>query len=116
MFKRFDGSRQSATKRKPATCDEEPIDNDLRVLEWQKNNYGPPQSSVTVAGRNHVYVVAGSVTTLQQGARWRDVENLFLVLLRERNAQDRHVSDKPGSNYAPRFLPPTRPEQSGRGW
>jgi RecA-family ATPase len=82
--------------------DEEPsIDNDLRVLEWLKNNYGPPQSTSTVRWQDGVYVVQGGGDSLVQQARFLQVEHLFIDLLRERNAQSRHVFDKPGRGFAP---------------
>ena len=82
--------------------DEEPsIDSDLRVLEWLKNNYGPPQSMSTVRWQDGVYVVQGGGDSLVQQARFAQVEHLFVDLLRERNAQGRSVSDKPGKAYAP---------------
>ena len=82
--------------------DEEPsIDNDLRVLEWLKNNYGPPQSTSTVRWQEGVYVVQGGGDSLVQQARFLQVEHLFVDLMRERIAQCRDVSPKPGANYAP---------------
>src|SRR4029077_7930082 len=82
--------------------DEEPsIDSDLRVLEWLKNNYGPPQSTSTVRWQDGVYVVQGGGDSLVQQARFLQVEHLFVDLMRERIAQCRDVSPKPGANYAP---------------
>ena len=82
--------------------DEEEADPDLRVLEWRKNNYGPPQSTITVRYKNGVYVVEGGAGgSLEQQLRERNVDAVFLEGLRERNEQDRPVSDKSGSNYAP---------------
>lgn len=82
--------------------DEEPsIDSDLRVLEWLKNNYGPPQSTSTVRWQDGVYVLQGGGDSLVQQARFAQVEHLFIELLRERIAQGRPVSDKPSKTFAP---------------
>jgi RecA-family ATPase len=84
-----------------ADSDEE-IDPDLRVLEWRKNNYGPPQDTAMLRYKTGVYVREGiGSNSLEQQLRDRNVEALFLKLLRDRNAQGRNVSDRKGPNYAP---------------
>lgn len=77
-------------------------DPDLRVLEWRKNNYGPAQATMTVRYKNGVYVVEGAGgNTLEQQLRWRNIEAMFLELLRKYIAQNRSVSASISNTYAP---------------
>jgi RecA-family ATPase len=81
--------------------DAEP-DRDLRILEWRKNNYGPPRDTATLRWKAGVWVVeGGGADTLEQQLRWRNIDAMYLDCLRKRLEQQRPVSDRPGKNYAP---------------
>lgn len=76
-------------------------DPDLRELQYMKSNYSPIADALTVRWQNGVYVVEGSTNTLEQQLRMRNVDAVFLEVLRERIEQSRPVSDRSGKNYAP---------------
>jgi len=76
-------------------------DNDLRVLEWKKNNYGPTGENILLRWRNGVYVPEPGAGSLEQLAADAKAENLFLDLLARFNNQDRNVNDKTGPTFAP---------------
>ena len=76
-------------------------DDELRVLEWRKNNYGPISESIILRWRYGVYVPEPRITSIEMAAAERKAEDLFLTLLNRFNGQDRNVSDKNGTAYAP---------------
>ena len=82
------------------------LGSDMRMLEFRKNNYGPPQSSIPLMWKDGVFVAQTSQgnTTLEHRLYEHNIEALFLKVLRRRNMQDRPVSDRSGPNYAPKEL------------
>jgi RecA-family ATPase len=76
-------------------------DNDLRVLEWRKNNYGPVGENVLLRWRNGVYVPEPRAGSLEQLAADAKIDNLFLDLLRRFTKQGRNVTDRKSVSYAP---------------
>jgi len=76
-------------------------DDDLRVLEVKKNNYGPVSETIVLRWRNGVYVPEPRAGSLEQLAAEAKIDNLFLDLLRRLTKQGRNVSDKAGTSYAP---------------
>src|SRR5262245_6827888 len=79
-----------------------PGDNDdLRVLEWRKNNYGPVGESVLLRWRNGVYVPEPRAGSLEQLAIDAKIDQLFLDLLNRFTTEGRNVGDKKGTTYAP---------------
>ncbi len=83
--------------------DEQP-DNDLREIVFKKNNYGPISASLILRYRNGLYVPEPIFTSADQASREATAQEMFLTLLKRRNAENRHVCAKPGPGYAPREL------------
>jgi RecA-family ATPase len=77
--------------------------SDLRVLEFQKNQYGPPAQSLTLRFRNGLFVAeTDGVSNLDKLAREAKAEQKFRDLLRRMIDGNRPVSAKPTArNYAP---------------
>jgi RecA-family ATPase len=75
--------------------------DDLRVLEWRKNNYGPISENIVLRWRNGVYVPEPREGTLEQLAAEAKTDNLFLDLLRRFTKQQRNVSPSRSPTYAP---------------
>ena len=77
-------------------------DTDARILELKKSNRAQRGLKLCLRWRNGVFVPEG---TGEDAARKMEIgilaETTFLQLLDERNSQKRHVSDRPGANYAP---------------
>jgi RecA-family ATPase len=86
--------------------DEQP-DNDLREIVFKKNNYGPISASLILRYRNGLYVPEPIFTSADQASREATAQEMFLTLLKRRNAENRYVSAKSGHGYAPRELAET---------
>ncbi|WP_407153912.1 AAA family ATPase [Bradyrhizobium sp. STM 3557] len=82
--------------------DGEQPDNDLRQLEFKKNQYGPLGENIVLRYQNGLFLPESGISNLDQIARRAKAEEVFLDLLRRFSSQDRNVSDKPAArNYAP---------------
>ena len=85
----------------PPTQDGE-TDTDARILELKKSNRAQRGLKLCLRWKNGVF---GPEGTGEHAARKMEIgilaETIFLQLLDERNSQKRHVSDRPGANYAP---------------
>jgi RecA-family ATPase len=79
-------------------------DDDFRQLEIIKNNYGPTGEKVRLRWERGVYVPEGSTGTPYQAAAMQKVDDLFIRLLEERNAQARWVTPVKAVGYAPKEL------------
>lgn len=97
------GKSRNGNLEDPGEPDNGDLEPNVRELEWHKSNYGPPQETITLQWSRGIWVPQGSdeAATLAQQLRMRNVEAAFLEVVRERNEQERPVSDKPGTNYAP---------------
>lgn len=76
-------------------------DDDLRVLEWRKNNYGPVGETILLRWKSGVYVPEPRIGSLEMAAAERKEEELFLTLLAQFSKNGRNVSDKAGTSFAP---------------
>jgi RecA-family ATPase len=76
-------------------------DNDLRVLEVMKNNYGPKAESILLRWKNGVYVPEPHTGSLEQMAADRRIDDLFLDLLDRFASEGRNVSPNRSLTYAP---------------
>jgi RecA-family ATPase len=82
--------------------DGEQADNDLREIEFKKNQYGPKGESIILRYQHGLFLPEGGISDLDQAARKAKAEELFLDLLRRFRDQGRNVGDKANSpNYAP---------------
>ncbi|MBI3700577.1 MAG: AAA family ATPase [Afipia sp.] len=80
-------------------------DDGLRQLEIIKNNYGPTGEKIRLRWERGVFVpVSGDAASPERIAAERDVDQLFLRLLEERNAQGRWVTPNKAAGYAPKEL------------
>jgi RecA-family ATPase len=83
-------------------ADAEQPDNDLRELEFKKNQYGPRGENIVLRYQQGLFLPEGGSSSLDKLARDATADELFLDLLRRFAAQGRNVSDKPTApNYAP---------------
>jgi RecA-family ATPase len=75
-------------------------DNDLREIEFKKNQYGKISDSIVLRYQAGMYLpVPGA--SLDKLARETKAEEIFIELLRRLTAENRYVSDKKSSIYAP---------------
>jgi RecA-family ATPase len=85
---------------KPA--DGEQPDNDLRELEFKKNQYGPLGESVVLRYRSGLFLPEAGVSNLDKVAREAKADETFLALLKRFSSEGRNVSNKSSANaYAP---------------
>src|SRR5262245_52995107 len=88
--------RQYLTSVKPENG-EQP-DNNLRELQFKKNQYGPKAEAVVVRYQNGLFLPVPGVSSLDKAAREAEVGQLFLTLLDRYSRQDRNLSDKVKAN------------------
>ena len=82
--------------------DGEQQDNDLREIEFKKNQYGPKGESIILRYQHGLFLPEGGISNLDKMARKAKAEEVFVSLLRRFSSQGRNVSDKPAArNYAP---------------
>jgi RecA-family ATPase len=82
--------------------DGEQPDNDLRELQFKKNQYGPTGETVVVRYEGGLFLPVNGMTTLERAAQDQGDEELFLSTLDRFDEQGRHVSDRVNANnYAP---------------
>lgn len=92
--------RQYLKSTKP-DAGEQP-DNDLRQLEFKKNQYGPTAETVVLRWQRGLFLPEAGISNLDKAARDAKADELFLELLRRFSAQGRNLSDKPtANNYGP---------------
>jgi RecA-family ATPase len=83
-------------------ADGEQPDNDIREIEFKKNQYGPSGDSIVLRYRNGLFLPEGGTSSLEKLARENTADEAFLALLARFAQQGRNVSDKPSSpTYAP---------------
>jgi RecA-family ATPase len=76
-------------------------DNDLREIEFKKNQYGPLGESIVLRYQRGLFLPEGGVSNLDRLARNAKADEVFLSLLRRFADQGRNVSHKPNApNFA----------------
>jgi RecA-family ATPase len=75
-----------------------------RQLEIVKNNYGPEGEKVRLRWERGVFVPEGTASAPQQSAAQNKIDQLFIQLLEQRNAQGRFVTPNKAAGYAPKEL------------
>jgi RecA-family ATPase len=92
--------RQYLTSVKPDSG-EQPED-DLRELQFKKNQYGPKAETVVVRYQGGLFLPVPGVGSLEKAAQDHEDDELFLTTLDQFEQQGRHVSHKlTAPNYAP---------------
>ncbi len=76
----------------------------LRQLEIIKNNYGPDGEKTQLRWHRGVFVPDAPGSSLERAAAQRDIDELFLRLLEQRNAQGRWITTSKATGYAPKEL------------
>src|SRR5262249_14984333 len=75
-------------------------DNDLREVEFKKNQYGAMAENISLRWQDGMFLPIGGATfnRAEQEAR---ADDIFLELLRRFTAENRYVSSSIGPTYAP---------------
>jgi RecA-family ATPase len=85
--------------------DGEPVDSDLRELEFKKNQYGPLGETVVVRYQNGLFLPEAGVSNLDRVAREAAADRVFLAVLARLTVTNRNVSHNAASpNYAPKVF------------
>jgi RecA-family ATPase len=87
--------RQYLTTSKP--LDEQP-DNDLRKIEFKKNQYGPRGEDIVLRYQRGLFLPEPKPGSLEKLAQEAKADETFLELLRAYTEQGRNVSDKRNAN------------------
>lgn len=81
--------------------DAEQPDNDLRQLEFLKNQYGRRDDTIVLRYQHGLFLPLPGVKSLDKAAQEAKADDMFIEILRRFGKQNRHVSDRSGKNYAP---------------
>jgi RecA-family ATPase len=85
----------------PNNGDEQP-DNDLRQLEFKKNQYGTIGETIVLRYQRGLFLPVSGMSNLDKLAAEQAADNLFLDLLDKHQKQGRNVSHhKTANSYAP---------------
>jgi RecA-family ATPase len=77
-------------------------DDDLREIEFKKNQYGRKAEKIVVRYTDGLFLPVQGASTLDKLARERQTDDLFLILLRKFVSRDENISSKSGAHqYAP---------------
>jgi RecA-family ATPase len=82
-------------------ADGEQPDNDLRELEFKKNQYGPLSESVVVRYSNGLFLPEAGTSSLEKVAKEVRADQVFLDLLARFTEEGRNVGYRRGTSYAP---------------
>jgi RecA-family ATPase len=78
-------------------------DPDARTLKFMKSNYGPKGEPMGLRWQRGLFVPC--VSKRRKASKTpEEAEAVFLTMLDKYNEQDRHVSHKPSSSYAPKVF------------
>jgi RecA-family ATPase len=91
--------RQYLTSSKP-DAGEQP-DNDLRQLEFKKNQYGPTAETIVLKYQNGLFLPVPGQGSLEKVAAESKADEVFLELLCRFEVEKRNVSHKVSPTYAP---------------
>ncbi len=84
-----------------ADAGEQP-DDDLRQLEFKKNQYGPKCETIVLRYERGLFLPERGLGSLEKAAQDQKDDELFVTLLARHEQQGRNVSDKPTApTYAP---------------
>ena len=92
--------RQYLKGVKPEDGSDEP-DNDLRELEFKKNQYGPLSETIVLRYQHGLFLPLPGVASLDKIAQEARADDMFLALLARFTRDNRNVRDKTGANFAP---------------
>ena len=76
--------------------------NNLRELEFLKNNYGPLATTITLRYQSGLYVLVNEPVGLAKYASDNQANELFLTILKKLTKQNQRFSPHTGSTYAPK--------------
>jgi RecA-family ATPase len=76
-------------------------DNDLREIEFMKNNYGPRAERLTLRWQDGLFLPEKRKSALQQAAQDQRDDEVFVSVLSRFTQQNRVVSANPGRSFAP---------------
>jgi RecA-family ATPase len=85
-------------------------DNDLREIAFKKNQYGKRDETIVLKWRDGMFLPLAGVASLDKAAQESKADDVFLDLLRRFARENRSVSDKASSTYAPSLF--VREEES----
>ena len=79
-------------------------DNDIRELQFLKNQYGPRGDNIVLRYQHGLFLPEAGISSLDKLAREQAVDDVFLAILSRFNRQGRNASPNPGKTYGPTLL------------
>jgi RecA-family ATPase len=81
---------------------EDEADNNTRLMQFRKKQYGPLSEPIVLSYQRGLFLPVVGTSSIEKAAREARVDELFVHLLKQRNIQNRNVSEaKNANNYAP---------------
>lgn len=87
-------------------------DNDLRELEFRKNNYGPVAETLTLRWQHGLFLPEPKQSGLQLAAQQQRDDDVFVAILSRFVSQNRYVSPSRSVTYAPSVFAAEREARS----
>jgi RecA-family ATPase len=81
-----------------ATDGDQP-DNDIRELQFKKNQYGPMGEAIVLRYQRGLFLPEGGISSLDKLAQEQKADEIFLGLLARYDANGREASDQATSTY-----------------
>jgi RecA-family ATPase len=82
-------------------ADGEQPDNDLRELEFKKNQYGPTAETIVLRYQRGLFLPVAGMASLDKVAQEARADGVFLDLLHRFTKENRNVGERTGTSYAP---------------
>jgi RecA-family ATPase len=88
-------------------------DNDLRVIEFKKNQYGPMGETIALRYQRGLFLPEHGMSTIEKAAREARVEDAFITIGKKLETRGQEMSPAQQShNYAPSLIA-KQPEANG---
>ena len=88
----------------------EPVDSDLRELEFKKNQYGPTGEKIVLRYQRGLFLPERGMSSLEKAAAEAKADQAFLDRLRRVSEQGRNVSH---SSKSPTYAPAVFADEDG---
>jgi RecA-family ATPase len=99
------GTRARAYFTRCKTEDGQEPDQDLREIQFLKNNYGPRAATLQLRWRNGLFLPEAAAGSLEKLAQEQKADDVFLTLLTKLNARGEKISNQRKAHmYAPAVL------------
>ena len=99
------GVRSRLHMHSTTAAEGEQPDNDLREIEFLKNQYGPREQRIVLRYKDGLYLPVAGMSSLERAAHEQRIDNVFLSCLRKREELNWPVMPgRTSRDYAPKVF------------